>query len=152
VSDPDLWEAIGSHMDNPVVFCLVLAGGVYAFVSKRLAQIKGTFAWVGGLARWWNSRQERKVIAEAALWRTAHKVDRERDAVELDQLRTDVNWLRRELDDMRRREQLRDAQARRHTQWDNGVVQKLQAANIPVDEPPPLYLDLAPLHTSEEPA
>lgn len=147
-----MWAAIGSRMDNPIVFAVVLALGVWLFVSKRLAELKGTFAWIGGLARWWSERQRRKVLAEAELWKVTHAADRERDAAELDQLRVDVNWLRRELGDMRRREQLRDGQARRHTQWDNDVVRKLQAADIPVGDPPPLYLDLAPLHIPDEEA
>lgn len=151
VAEPELWSVIGSNMDNPIVFALVLAAGVYLFVSKRLAEITGMFAWVGGAARWWNGRQKRKVLAEAELWKVTHAADRERDAAELEQLREDVNWLRRELGDMRRREQLRDQQARKHTAWDNEWVPRAQAAGIPITDPPPLYLDLAPLHIPDLP-
>lgn len=150
MTEPNVWAAISSHMDNPIVFGIVLALGVYLFVSKRLAEIRGTFAWVGALARWWNDRQKRRVERDRDLWRAQHSADREREDAELEELREDVRWLRRELGDMKQRERLRDTQARKHTAWDNEVVQKLQAARIPVDDPPPLYLDLAPQHIPEE--
>jgi hypothetical protein len=150
VSEPDLWAALGAHMDNPIVLGLVLVAGIFLFVSKRLAEIRGTFAWIGSLARWWNGRQKRRVLADAELWKVTRSTSEERDAIELTQLRLDVDYLRRELDDMRRREQLRDRQARAHTAWDNVWVPKAQAAGIAIPEPPPLYLDLAPLYIPEE--
>lgn len=142
-----VWSQLAKHLDNPIVLVVVLAAVVYLFVSKRLAEISGP---IGALARWWNGRQVAKVQRQRELWRAQHDSDREREDAELADLRADVRYLRRELDDMKARERLRDQQARKHTAWDNAVVAKLQAARIPVDDPPPLYLDLAPMHISAE--
>ncbi|TFV83171.1 hypothetical protein [Blastococcus sp. CT_GayMR16] len=150
MSDADLWPLIAERMDNPIVFGLVVAMAFYLFLSKRLAELKGGFAWVGALARWWTRRQERRIERDQALWRARYGAELERDAAELEQLRDDVEWLRRELSDMRRREQLRDNQARKHTTWDNEWVPKAQRAGLDIPEPPPLYLDLAPLFVPEE--
>jgi len=135
------------HLSNPIVFVLVLAAVAYLFVSKRLAQISGP---IGALARWWNGRQVARVQRDRELFKAQHDADLEHRDAEVQQLREDVAYLRRELIDMRKREQLRDQQARAHTAWDNEWVPKAQAAGIPIPEPPPLYLDLAPLHLPEE--
>lgn len=145
---PDaLWAAVRPYLDSPVVLVPVLIVAAYMAASKRLAQISGP---IGAVARWWNSRQVEKVKRERALWSEQHARDLEENSAELAQLRTDVDWLRHELGDMRRRDQLRDRQAREHTAWDNVVVRQLQAAGLTVDDPPPLYLDLSPLHIPDE--
>lgn len=149
MTETSLWEIVAARADNPLVFALIIAAAVYLFVSKRLAEIKGTFAWVGALARWWTARQQRRVQADADLWRVTHKVERERENAELEQLRADVEWLRGELTDMRRREAARDGQARLHTAWDNEWAPRARDAGIAIPEPPPLYLDLAPLYIPE---
>lgn len=138
---------LGEHMDNPLVFMLVLAVVTYLFVSKRLAQISGP---IGALARWWNGRQVARVQRQRELWKAQHDRDREQDSAELQELRDDVRWLRRELGDMKARERLRDQQARAHTAWDNEWVPRAQALGLDIPEPPPLYLDLAPLYIPEE--
>lgn len=140
--------ALGKHLDNPIILGVVLVGIVYLAVSKRLAQISGP---IGAVARWWNNRQVEKVKRERTLWSEQHARDREQDTAELDQLREDVEYLRREVVDMRRREAVRDRQAREHTVWDNDVVRQLQAAGITVNDPPPLYPDLAPVHIPDNP-
>lgn len=145
--EQDLWTRLGGQMDNPIIFALVLAAVVYLFVSKRLAEISGP---IGALARWWNGRQIARVQRQRGLWKAQHEADDERHDARMGQMQAELDWVTRELTDMRRREQLRDGQARRHTAWDNDVVAKLQAAHIPVADPPPLYLDLAPLHIPEE--
>lgn len=146
--DPRVWDAVVPYLSNPIVLVIVCLAAAYMTVSKRLAQIAGP---IGALARWWNSRRLEKVKRDRSLWFEQHARDREQDAAELDQLREDVGYLRREVIDMRRREQVRDRQAREHTQWDNEVVRKLLAAGIQVNDPPPLYPDLAPLHVPDPP-
>jgi hypothetical protein len=146
-----VWAKLGEHLDNPIVFMLVLASIAYLFVSKRLAELSGPLKALGGLSRWWNDRQVKKIQRQRELWKATHDSEREREDAEMAQMRADLAYLNRELTDMKRRERLRDAQARAHTDWDNEVVRKLQGAGIPVgDPPPPLYLDLAPLHIPED--
>jgi hypothetical protein len=120
-----LTTEIGKHLDNPIVFTVVLIVVAYSVLSKRLAELSGPFKALGGLARWWSGRQVVKVQRQRELWKATHDSEREREDAELSQLRHDVDYLTRELVDMRRREQLRDQQARKHTAWDNDVVQKL---------------------------
>lgn len=141
---------LSNHLDNPIVFVLVLAVVAYLFVSKRLAELSGPLKALGGLARWWNGRQIARVQRQRELWKAQHEADREKENVEMTNLRSDVDYLTRELQDMRRREQLRDAQARKHTAWDNEWVPRAQALGLNIPDPPPLYLDLAPLHIPEE--
>ena len=138
---------LAKHLDNPIVFMLVLAVVAYLFVSKRLAELSGP---LGAAARWWNGRQIARVQRQRELWKAQHDSDREREDAEMAQLRHDVAYLTRELTDMKRRERLRDAQARKHTAWDNEWVPRAQALGLDIPEPPPLYLDLAPLHIPEE--
>jgi hypothetical protein len=145
-----LWAALGERMDNPVVLGFVLLVLACTFLSKRLAELKGALSWIGGAARWWIGRQERRVERDQALWRARHDADVERDTAELEQLRADVQWLRRELHVMRLREQLRDRQARKHTAWDNQWVPQAQVAGLPITDPPPLYPDLIPHYIPEE--
>lgn len=149
-AEPDYWAFLVERMDNPVIFVIVVAVGLWLFLSKRLAELQGSFAWVGTLARWWTARQRRHIEVDLETWRATHKADREREAAELEDLRLDVAYLRRELNDMRRREVQRDRQARAHTAWDNEWVPRAQAAGLDIPEPPPLYLDLAPLYVPEE--
>jgi hypothetical protein len=141
---------LGKHLDNPIVFVLVLAVVAYLFISKRLAELSGPLKALGGMARWWNGRQVARVQRQRELWKATHDSDREREDAELEQLRHDVAYLTRELTDMKRRERLRDQQARKHTAWDNEWVPRAQALGLDIPEPPPLYLDLAPLHIPEE--
>lgn len=145
-----LTAKIGEHLDNPIVFTIVLILVAYSVLSKRLAELSGPFKALGGLARWWNGRQIARVQRQRELWKAQHDSDWEREDAEMAQLRHDVNYLTRELADMRRREQLRDQQARAHTAWDNAWVPRAQALGLDIPEPPPLYLDLAPLHIPEE--
>jgi hypothetical protein len=145
-----LTAKLGEHLDNPIVFTLVLIVVAYSVLSKRLAELSGPFKALGGLARWWSGRQVVKVQRQRELWKATHDSEREREDAELEQLRLDVAYLGRELTDMKRRERLRDAQARKHTAWDNEWVPRAQALGLDIPEPPPLYLDLAPLHIPEE--
>lgn len=145
-----LQAKIGENLDNPIVFTIVLLLIGYSVLSKRLAELSGPFKALGGAARWWNGRQIKKIQRQREQWKAQHEADREQENAELAQLHADVKWLRRELGDMRQREQLRDAQARKHSAWDNEWVPKAQARGIDIPEPPPLYLDLAPLHIPEE--
>ncbi len=138
---------LSEHLDNPLVFMLVLAVVAYLFVSKRLAELSGP---LGAAARWWNGRQGARVQRQRELWKTQHDADREKENAEMATLRHDVDYLTRELSDMRARERLRDQQARKHTAWDNEWVPKAQALGLNIPDPPPLYLDLAPLHIPEE--
>lgn len=142
-----VWAKLSEHLDNPLVFMLVLAGVAYLFISKRLAELSGP---LGAAARWWNGRQIARVQRQRELWKAQHDSDREKENAELEELRADVTWLRRELGDMKARERLRDQQARKHTAWDNEWVPRAQALGLDIPEPPPLYLDLAPLHVPEE--
>lgn len=147
MTEPAL-TALLSKIENPFVLGGVIMLLIVLTFSKKVAEVTGP---LGALARLWNTRQVRRVERERALRKAQHERDREEDSAELGQLRTDVEWLRRELGDMRRREQLRDQQARAHSDWDNEWVPKARAAGIPVSDPPTLYLDLAPLHVPEEP-
>lgn len=150
MTDPDLWAILGQRLDNPIVFVFVVAVGFWLFLSKRLAELQGTFAWIGALARWWTSRQRRHVEVDMETWRATHKAERERETAKIERLEADVSWLTGELNDMRKREQARDRQARAHTAWDNEWVPRAQAAGLQIPDPPPLYLDLAPLYVPDE--
>lgn len=150
MTEPDLWAILGQRLDNPVVFALAVAAGFWLFLSRRLAELQGTFAWVGALARWWNTRQRRHVEVDLETWRVTHRAEQERADAKVSRLEADVAWLTRELDDMRRRDQARDRQAREHSAWDNAWVDRARAAGLQIPDPPPLYLDLAPLYVPEE--
>lgn len=131
MTEPNLWAAVAARADNPIVFGLILAAAVYLFVSKRLAEIKGTFAWVGGAARWWNDRQKRRVERDRELFLAQHAADTERSDVRVTDLTTQVAYLENELRDARK--ELREANER-HDRELAAMRDELRAARTQLSE------------------
>lgn len=133
-----------------VVLVLLVVGA-----AERLFALSGPLTSV---VRWWQGRTLSRLRREALIRAEQRRIEREQSKTREDDLLdrladldAEVEWLRLERADQRRRDRARDTYDRAMAAYVYDLAGRARASGIPVDDPP-RPPDLAPLLVEEDTA
>lgn len=139
--------------DTPWLLAIVVVVLLLLGAAERLFALSGP---ITSIVRWWKGRTLAKLRHEALVRAEQRRIEREQTADRVDDLmaqladvRAEVEWLRDERADQRRRDRVRDAYDRKMSTYSHVLAGQARAAGIAVEDPPDPP-DLAPLLIEED--
>lgn len=151
----DAGTLLDAAKDTPWLLSTLVVGLGVVYLAERLFALSGPITKV---LDWWRGRTLTKLRREALIRAEQRRIEREERAAEaadlshrLADLQAEVEWLREERADQRRRDRVRDGYDRRMSAYVFDLAARARASGMEVDDPP-RPPDLAPLLVEEDTA